>query len=118
MILAGLFSNQVTKWMLSKGQVLTMGTYDTLLLAFDMDGRVDEAESFWNVILQTHTRSVSKKLFSRIIALYDHHHHPEKILEVSNIFICNFVKIANCSILCCKYCFSASFYDHLFDGRQ
>ncbi|XP_009419073.2 pentatricopeptide repeat-containing protein At4g18975, chloroplastic [Musa acuminata AAA Group] len=73
---------QVTKWMLSKGQVLTMGTYDTLLLAFDMDGRVDEAESFWNVILQTHTRSVSKKLFSRIIALYDHHHHPEKILEV------------------------------------
>lgn len=33
-------------------------------------------------------------------------------------FHCNFVKIANCSILCCKYCFSASFYDHLFDGRQ
>ncbi|WOK91642.1 pentatricopeptide repeat-containing protein [Canna indica] len=73
---------QVTKWLLSKGQVLTMGTYDTLLLAFDMDGRVDEAESIWNVILQTHTRSVSKRLFSRMIALYDHHHLPDKILEV------------------------------------
>ncbi|KAG6471374.1 hypothetical protein ZIOFF_068815 [Zingiber officinale] len=73
---------QVTKWLLSKGQVLTMGTFDTLLLAFDMDGRVDEAESVWKIILQTYTRSVSKKLFSRMIALYDHHHHPDKILEV------------------------------------
>ncbi|XP_042443441.1 pentatricopeptide repeat-containing protein At4g18975, chloroplastic-like isoform X2 [Zingiber officinale] len=73
---------QVTKWLFSKGQVLTMGTFDTLLLAFDMDGRVDEAESVWKIILQTSTRSVSKKLFSRMIALYDHHHHPDKILEV------------------------------------
>ncbi|XP_074572847.1 pentatricopeptide repeat-containing protein At4g18975, chloroplastic [Curcuma longa] len=73
---------QVTKWLLSKGQVLTMGTFDTLLLAFDMDGRVDEAKSIWNIILQTYTRSVSKRLFSRMIALYDHHHHPDKILEV------------------------------------
>ncbi|KAJ0983429.1 hypothetical protein J5N97_011684 [Dioscorea zingiberensis] len=73
---------QVTKWLLSKGQVLTMGTYDTLLLAFDMDRRLDEAETIWNMILQTHTRSVSKRLFSRMIALYDHHHMAEKILEV------------------------------------
>ncbi|XP_050287545.1 pentatricopeptide repeat-containing protein At4g18975, chloroplastic isoform X3 [Quercus robur] len=42
---------QVAKWMLSKGQGATMGTYDTLLLAFDMDQRVDEAESLWNMIL-------------------------------------------------------------------
>lgn len=73
---------QVTKWLLSKGQVLTMGTYDTLLVALDMDGRVDEAETIWNMILQTHTRSVSKRLFSRIIGLYERHHIPEKILEV------------------------------------
>ncbi|ONK75684.1 uncharacterized protein A4U43_C03F19460 [Asparagus officinalis] len=59
-----------------------MGTYDTLLLALDMDGRIDEAETIWNVILQTHTRSVSKRLFSRMIALYEHHHIPEKIVEV------------------------------------
>ncbi|XXG71238.1 hypothetical protein AAC387_Pa07g0536 [Persea americana] len=73
---------QITKWMLSKGQGKTMGTYDTLLLAFDMDGRVDEAESLWNMLLESHTRSVSKRLFSRMIALYNHHHMPEKILEV------------------------------------
>ncbi|KAF8365017.1 hypothetical protein HHK36_032982 [Tetracentron sinense] len=72
----------VAKWLLSKGQGLTMGTYDTLLLAFDMDQRVDEAESLWNRILLMHTRSVSKRLFSRMISLYDHHHMPDKIIEV------------------------------------
>ncbi|KAL4188392.1 hypothetical protein AMTRI_Chr08g202180 [Amborella trichopoda] len=73
---------QVSKWLLSKGQVLTMGTYDTLLLAFDMDGRVDEAETIWNMILHTYTRSISKRLFSRMMSLYDHHHIPDKLLEV------------------------------------
>ncbi|XP_062186884.1 pentatricopeptide repeat-containing protein At4g18975, chloroplastic-like isoform X2 [Phragmites australis] len=53
---------QVTKWLMSKGQVLTWTTYDTLLLALFMDGRVDEAESIWNTIIQTHTRSVPKRL--------------------------------------------------------
>nr|KYP36366.1 hypothetical protein KK1_042512 [Cajanus cajan] len=74
---------QVAKWMLSKGQGATMGTYDTLLLAFDMDQRVDEAESLWNMIIHAHMRSVSKRLFSRMISLYDHHNMPDKIVEVS-----------------------------------
>lgn len=60
-----------------------MTTYDTLLLAFDMDRRVDEAESLWNMILHTHTRSISKRLFSRMISLYDHHHMPDHIIQVS-----------------------------------
>ncbi|KAI3959544.1 hypothetical protein MKX01_025060 [Papaver californicum] len=73
---------QVAKWMLSKGEGLTMGTYDTLLLAFDMDGRVDEAESLWNMIVHTHTRSISRRLCSRMISLYHHHHMPDKVIEV------------------------------------
>ncbi|XP_057443076.1 pentatricopeptide repeat-containing protein At4g18975, chloroplastic isoform X2 [Lotus japonicus] len=73
---------QVAKWMLSKGQGATMGTYDTLLLAFDMDQRVDEAESLWNMIIHAHMRSVSKRLFSRMISVYDHHNMPDKIVEV------------------------------------
>ncbi|KAI6703533.1 hypothetical protein NL676_012669 [Syzygium grande] len=73
---------QVAKWMLGKGQGATMATYDTLLLAFDVDGRVDEAESLWNMILHTHTRSISKRLFSRMISLYDHHDMQDKIIEV------------------------------------
>ncbi|XP_045825179.1 pentatricopeptide repeat-containing protein At4g18975, chloroplastic isoform X1 [Trifolium pratense] len=73
---------QLAKWMLSKGQGATMGTYDTLLLAFGMEQRVDEAESLWNMIIHAHTRSVSKRLFSRMISLYDHHNLPDKIVEV------------------------------------
>ncbi|KAK2982516.1 hypothetical protein RJ640_012761 [Escallonia rubra] len=77
---------QVAKWMLSKGQGMTMGTFDILLLAFDMDRRVEEAESLWNMILHTHTRSISKRLFSRMISLYCHHDRPDKIIEEA--FIC------------------------------
>ncbi|KAK6123946.1 hypothetical protein DH2020_042291 [Rehmannia glutinosa] len=73
---------QVAKWMLSKGQGATMATYDCLLLAFDMDGRVDEAEMLWNMILHAHNRSMSKRLFSRMISLYDHHNVPNKVIEV------------------------------------
>ncbi|CAM8985850.1 unnamed protein product [Rhodiola kirilowii] len=73
---------QVAKWMLNKGQGATMATYDTLLLAFDMEKRVDEAESLWNMILHTHTRSISKQLFSRMISLYDHHDMQDKLIEV------------------------------------
>ncbi|KEH33148.1 pentatricopeptide repeat-containing protein At4g18975, chloroplastic isoform X2 [Medicago truncatula] len=72
----------LAKWMLSKGQGATMGTYDTLLLAFDMEQRVDEAESLWNMIIHAHMRSVSKRLFSRMISVYDHHNLPDKIVEV------------------------------------
>ncbi|VVB12501.1 unnamed protein product [Arabis nemorensis] len=73
---------QVAKWMLSKGQGATMGTYDTLLLAFDMDERPDEAESLWNMILHTHTRSIPRRLFARMIALYAHHDLHDKVIEV------------------------------------
>ncbi|KAL5198543.1 hypothetical protein ABZP36_002055 [Zizania latifolia] len=73
---------QVAKWLMSKGQALTWTTYDTLLLALFMDGRIDEAESIWNNIIQTHTRSVPKKLFSRMILIYDIHDCSDKVLEV------------------------------------
>jgi pentatricopeptide repeat protein len=68
--------------MLSKGQGATLGTYDTLLLAFNKDDRVDEAKSLWNMIIHVHTRSMSKRLFSRMISLYDHHNMQDEIIEV------------------------------------
>ncbi|KAF3319932.1 pentatricopeptide repeat-containing protein [Carex littledalei] len=73
---------QVCKWLLSKGQVLTWSTYDTLLVAFNMEGRIDEAEFIYSKIVEDHTRSTPKKLFSRMISIYDHHHLPNKVLEV------------------------------------
>ncbi|MFQ6639246.1 hypothetical protein Gotur_015353, partial [Gossypium turneri] len=47
--------------------------------------RVIQAESLWNMVLHTHNRSISKRLFSRMISLFDHHSMPEKIIE-------NFIK--------------------------
>ncbi|KAK8345580.1 hypothetical protein V6Z11_A07G159300 [Gossypium hirsutum] len=38
---------QVIKWMLSKGQRRTMGTYFTLLNALAEDERLEEAEELW-----------------------------------------------------------------------
>ncbi|KAG6383426.1 hypothetical protein SASPL_156820 [Salvia splendens] len=73
---------QVAKWMLSKGQGATMATYDHLLLAFDMDKRPDEAKTLWNMILHAHNRSISKRLFSRMISLYDHHNMPNDVIQV------------------------------------
>ncbi|EPS63783.1 hypothetical protein M569_11004 [Genlisea aurea] len=73
---------KIAKWMLSRGQCATMSTYDSLLLALDMDGRVDEAETLWNVILSAHGRSISRRLFSRMISLYDHHEMPGSVIEV------------------------------------
>ena len=56
--------SQVTKWLMSKGQVLTWTTYDTLLLALFMDKRVDEAESIWNNVIQTHALSAQEVVLS------------------------------------------------------
>lgn len=73
-----------------------MGTFDTLLLAFDMDERVDEAQSFWNMILHTHERSISRRLFSRMISIYTHHNMPHNVIEVRTfkiIFPASFEKI-------------------------
>lgn len=87
------YVNQVAKWMLSKGQGATMATYDYLLLAFDMDGRLDEAEMLWNMILHTNDRSISKRLFSRMISLYDHHNEPNKVIEVIVSPVCTCYKL-------------------------
>lgn len=74
--------------------MLTWTTYDTLLLALFMDGRVDEAESIWNTIIQTHTRSVPKRLFSRMILMYDIRDNPDKVLEVHLNF--TFITVIEC----------------------
>ncbi|XLR20799.1 hypothetical protein S83_048711 [Arachis hypogaea] len=38
--------------------------------------------ALWNMIVHAHTCSVSKRLFSRMVTLYDHHHLPKKMIEV------------------------------------
>ncbi|KAH9323322.1 hypothetical protein KI387_017961, partial [Taxus chinensis] len=73
---------QVAKWMLSKGQGMTMGTYDTMILALDVEGRVDEAQELWDIISLKHSRAIPRMLFSRMISMYEKHNMPGKLLEI------------------------------------
>ncbi|XP_038881475.1 pentatricopeptide repeat-containing protein At4g18975, chloroplastic-like [Benincasa hispida] len=56
--------------MLSKGQGRTMGSYFTLLNALAEDGRLDEAEEFWNKLFSQHLESMPPIFFYKVISLY------------------------------------------------
>lgn len=73
---------QVSKWMLSKGQGRTFATYDLLLKAYDMDARLEDCEALWEKILLSHTRSVPKGMFARMMYIYRRRQMPEKLLKV------------------------------------
>ncbi|CAF2130560.1 BnaA03g58500D [Brassica napus] len=73
---------QVTKWMLSKGQGRTMGTYFSLLNALAEDNRLDEAEELWSKLFMEHLEGTPRKFFNKMISIYykrDMHH---KLFEV------------------------------------
>ena len=61
---------QVIKWMLSKGQGMTMGTYGQLIRALDMDHRVEEAQKFWEIKIGSDLRSVPWQLCHLMISVY------------------------------------------------
>lgn len=61
---------QVIKWILSKGQGNTMGTYEQLIRALDMDHRVEEAHMFWKKKIGSDFHSVPWKLCSLMISVY------------------------------------------------
>jgi pentatricopeptide repeat protein len=62
--------------------VLTWSTYDILLVALSMKERIDEAELVYNKIIKDYARSTPRKIYSRMISMYDCHGLPHKILEV------------------------------------
>ncbi|XVF12560.1 hypothetical protein REPUB_Repub08aG0129200 [Reevesia pubescens] len=73
---------QVIKWMLSKGQGRTMGTYFTLLNALAEDGRLDEAEELWSKLFSDNLESTPRIFFDKIISIYYHMGMHEKMFEV------------------------------------
>lgn len=73
---------QVTKWMLSKGQGKTMGTYTLLLQALGYEGRVEEADALWEKILTQHEDATPRIMFTVVIAMFDHHNQPRRLLQV------------------------------------
>ncbi|KAG4192112.1 hypothetical protein ERO13_A07G137500v2 [Gossypium hirsutum] len=71
---------QVIKWMLSKGQRRTMGTYFTLLNALAEDERLEEAEEL-----------TPRIFFDKMISIYYHKDMHEKMFELC-FFFCHLFK--------------------------
>lgn len=73
---------QVTKWMLSKGQGRTMGSYFTLLNALAEDGRLDEAEELWTKLFSENLESLPRVFYDKMISIYYRRDMHEKMFEI------------------------------------
>lgn len=73
---------QVCKWMLSKGQGKTLGTFTLMLQAYNETGRIEEMEELWVQILEENLESVPRTLFNRMMKIYEDRKLPLKVLEV------------------------------------
>ncbi|KAK7364392.1 hypothetical protein VNO80_13005 [Phaseolus coccineus] len=73
---------QVTKWMLSKGQGKTMGSYFTLINALVNDDRLDEAEELWTKLLMQYMESLPRRFFDKMISVYRKKGMHEKMFEI------------------------------------
>ncbi|KAG8643023.1 hypothetical protein MANES_12G158500v8 [Manihot esculenta] len=74
--------NTVIKWMLSKGQGNTMGTYGQLLQALDKDHRAEEAHMFWLKKVGTDLHSVPWQLCKRMISIYYRNNMLESLIKL------------------------------------
>ncbi|GAV62919.1 hypothetical protein CFOL_v3_06441 [Cephalotus follicularis] len=73
---------QVIKWMLSKGQGTTMGTYGQLIKALDMDHRTEEAHKLWEKKIGSDLHSVPWQLCNRMISIYYRNNMLEKLVKL------------------------------------
>ncbi|KAB2604480.1 pentatricopeptide repeat-containing protein [Pyrus ussuriensis x Pyrus communis] len=70
---------QASKWMLSKGQGRTMGTYFTLLTALAEDGRIEE---LWTKLFSQYLESMPRMFFDKMISIYYQHGLHDKMFEI------------------------------------
>ncbi|KAL6519943.1 hypothetical protein OROMI_032837 [Orobanche minor] len=73
---------QVIKWMLSKGQGNTRGTYGQLIEALDNDHRVEEADEIWKKKLAFDLHSVPWKLCKLMISVYYRNNMLEDLVRL------------------------------------
>ncbi|KAM7263446.1 hypothetical protein ACFE04_001129 [Oxalis oulophora] len=74
---------QVIKWILSKGQGNTMGTYGQLIRALDKDHRADEAHNFWMKKIGTRDlHSVPWQLCKTMICVYYRNNMLERLVKL------------------------------------
>ncbi|XP_026379856.1 pentatricopeptide repeat-containing protein At4g21190-like [Papaver somniferum] len=73
---------QVTKWMLSKGQGRTMGSYFTLLNALAHDDRIEEAEELWAKVFSENLEALPRIFFNKMISIYYSRDMHDKMFEI------------------------------------
>lgn len=59
-----------------------MGTYEALIEAFSVEGRIDEADALWQEIFARHLECVPRIMFGRILHMYETHGLDDKAIEV------------------------------------
>ncbi|KAM3685116.1 hypothetical protein ACJW31_11G093900 [Castanea mollissima] len=73
---------QVIKWMLSKGQGTTLGTYGQLIRALDMDHRAEEAHKIWVQRIGMDLHSVPWQLCRLMISVYHRNNMLEDLVKL------------------------------------
>ncbi|XP_058110836.1 pentatricopeptide repeat-containing protein At4g21190 isoform X6 [Magnolia sinica] len=72
----------VLKWMLSKGQGTTRGTYGQLIRALDKDRRAEEAHNLWVKKISHDLHSVPWQLCHLMISIYYRNNMPERLVKL------------------------------------
>ncbi|CAH2038927.1 unnamed protein product [Thlaspi arvense] len=73
---------QVIKWILSKGQGNTMGTYGQLIRALDMDRRAEEAHAIWRKKIGNDLHSVPWQLCLQMIRIYFRNNMLQELVKL------------------------------------
>ncbi|KAJ3698746.1 hypothetical protein LUZ61_002451 [Rhynchospora tenuis] len=73
---------QVIKWMLSKGQGKTMGSYYTLLTALVEDGRLEDAEELWSHLFHKYLESLPRVFYIKMMSVYYERDMHDKMFEI------------------------------------
>ncbi|KAL0884457.1 hypothetical protein Bca101_008438 [Brassica carinata] len=73
---------QVIKWILSKGQGNTMGTYGQLIRALDMDRRAEEAQAIWRKKIGHDLHSVPWQLCLQMIRIYFRNNMLQELVKL------------------------------------
>uniref|UniRef100_A0A1D1ZKF5 Pentatricopeptide repeat-containing protein At4g21190 n=1 Tax=Anthurium amnicola TaxID=1678845 RepID=A0A1D1ZKF5_9ARAE len=73
---------QVIKWMLSKGQGTTMGTYEQLIRALEKDHRAEEAHKVWVKKIGHDLHSVPWRVCDLMISIYYRNSMLERLVKL------------------------------------
>ncbi|RRT43427.1 hypothetical protein B296_00006376 [Ensete ventricosum] len=73
---------QVIKWMLSKGQGTTMGTYEQLIRALEKDNRAEEAHRIWVKKISHDLHSVPWRFCDLVLSIYYRNNMLERLVKL------------------------------------